>query len=394
MDEKKIGVGEAAEPQEKTRAEEEKPAKLEKPPKKPGAVSRFFNQFGIGKYWERLNDYFEHEEKMEAAAAEKEAAKETAEGMESVAKEEIIYIKNKGAEIPAKIEESATRAGAGSAEAAPVVAEAKAEEAKIEQEAEAAKADLDEEIKVFVAEPASLNLPSTEEIIRAHESGKGEKLPPVEEFEAIAKEHEAKQPPSIEKIKAVEVLDEEVEEAEAPPSIGEVKPVEVISEEVIEPGEEEMEKAKVEPVSLKKIKKTGEVRAVASWDDIEPIKSKELEKAVKAGKFEPKISSGFKARLPELAGIMEEAFFAKGEKGSKLQLNRMAKSLERVREAYAAQTAAKEISPQDEKALKKWIAETKGATEIISAEPEKAKPAKVIELKKSAKKKAPGRRVA
>ena len=152
MDEEKINTAEAApEPQEKTR-EEETPAKLEKPPRKPGSVSRFFNQFGVGKYWERLNDYFEHEEKMEKAAAEKEATKETAEGMRAVADSEVGAVKERGAEMPAQIEQVAARAGAASPEAAPIVAEAKAEEAKVEAEAEAAKAALSGEAEALKQE--------------------------------------------------------------------------------------------------------------------------------------------------------------------------------------------------------------------------------------------------
>ncbi len=452
----------------------------EKKLKKPGSVSRFFNQFGIGKYWERLNDYFEEEEKMEKEEAEKAATEETVGDVKAAAETEVGAIKAAGAEIPKKIEESAVRAGAAGGEAVPIIAEAVAEEAVIEEEAEAARADLGEEIEVLEQRPLMdevkekyekkyKDVPSREidvkikdiehqmraedarheEIERGLRTGKlfksdelraeqkqmeekrewleterkvlleikkektpakkvetakikAEGFPPIEEFEAAAKEVKEKRVPSSEEVKAVEVLEEEVEEpAEEemvkakiePVVLGKMKkigkgllPVEEF-EEIGRAHEvkKEMEKAKVEPVALGKMKKVGR-ELPPEWDEIKPITSKEIEEQVRAGKWAPRISSGFKDRLPELSSIMMEAtFFAKGEKGSKARLERMLNSLEKVGEAYAAQKTAKEISARDEKALKKWIAETKGAVEVLRQAPEEMKPVKVVELKKKKK---------
>ncbi len=173
----------------------------EKKLKKPGAVSRFFNQFGIGKYWERLNDYYEQQEKLVEAEAEREATRETAEDIRAVAETEVSSVKARGQEVPTKILESAARTGASPEEAAPVIEEAKAETAAIEREAEAAKTDLAKD------------------------------LPPVEEFEAIAKEH---------KVRA------------------------------------EMEKAKVEPVPLKKPKKVKKELPSIEKEEFEAIPATEF----------------------------------------------------------------------------------------------------------------------
>jgi len=428
-------------------------ARKEKKLKKPGSVSRFFNQFGIGKYWERLNDYFEQEEQMEKGEAEREASKETAGDIKAAAEEKMSAVKEVGAKMPAKILESAARAGARAEEAAPVVAEARAEEAAIEQEAEAAKIDLGEDVEIIEKgsmedelkekygdrpeREVDLRIKSLESNIRLEKnldmrelleaerdilaeikkekerpkapSGRrlfkttaeeemkapGKKievklppwdeeeglkdLPPGEEFEAIAKEHKERAVPSPEEVKAVEVLEEEVEEpveeemekakvkpvalgkrkAKAgPPSIEEIKPVEVLSEEVI----------------------AGE--ALTPWDEVEPEKISSAERRrIEAGQWMPKVSKGLKENQPEIFDAIEEAFFAKGEKGSKARLERMLNSLEKVEEAYVAQKAAKEISSQDEKALKRWIAETKGAINVLKKAPE-MKPEKVVELKK------------
>jgi hypothetical protein len=410
-------------------------SRKEKKLKKPGSVSRFFNQFGIGKYWERLNDYFEQEEQMEREEAEREASKETAGDIKAAVEEKVSAVKEAGTKMPTKILESAARAGARAKEAAPVVAEVKAEAAQIEQEAEAAKTDLGEDIEILEqgsmkdelkekyedrpARDVDLRIKSLESNIRSEKNLdmrelleaernilveiKKEKepakvpgkkievklppwdeeeglkdLPPGEEFEAIAKEHKERAVPSPEEVKAVEVLEEAVEEPveeemekekikpvflkkqskrAGPPSIEEIKPVEVLSEEII--GAEQ----------------------VPAWDDVKPITSKEIEEMVKAGRWKPKISKGLEERQPEIFDAMEEAFFAKGEKGSKARLERMLDSLEKVGQAYAAQKTAKEISAQDEKALKKWIAETKGAIDVLKKAPE-MKPEKVVELKK------------
>lgn len=443
-------------------AEEKKEFKMvqkEKKLKKPGSVSRFFNQFGIGKYWEQLNDYFEQEEKMEKAAAGKEANKETAGDIRAVAEEEVSKVKTKGEEMPTEIKDSAARAGATEEEAAPVVAEAVVEEAEIEQEAEAAKEDLSGEIEILEQKPLMDEVKAKyekkyrdtplrqidakikdiehqmreqdarhEEIERGLRSGKlfksdklwAEQKQMEEKREWIEAERnilfeikKEKTPVRAEKIKVKEVPAwEEVEEPavakeakeRAVPSPEEVRPAEVLSEEIVESAEEEMKKAKVEPISLGKRRgvKEGppsleETRAAEvlgeeviemppEWKEIKPITSKELEERVRAGGV-PKVSTGFRTRLPELSGIMETAFFARGKESEKARLEWMISSLEKVAQAYAAQKAAKEISVQDEKALKKWIAETKGAIVVLSQAPEEMKPVKVVELKKPAKKK-------
>ncbi|MFA5128761.1 MAG: hypothetical protein WC445_02205 [Patescibacteria group bacterium] len=322
---KKAEAKTEAEKPSEIRAEEQKEfeaVRKEKKLKKPGSVSRFFNQFGIGKYWERMNDYFEQEEKMEKEEAEREASKETAEDIEAAAKTEVSDVKAKGQEIPKKILESAARAGASVEEAAPTIAEAKAEEAAIEQEAEAAKTGLIEDVEILEQKPlleeisekiktkyekASLKevdkrikfledqmraqdvrheeieqglksgkffksdklkdeqekMEETRSVIKAERDSlfkvKEEKmkmvdLPPGEEFEAIDKEHEEKLPPSIEKI----------------------KPVEVLAEEVIESAEEEMEKAKVEPVSLVKRKKAKRELPSVEEEELEAIPAQEF----------------------------------------------------------------------------------------------------------------------
>jgi hypothetical protein len=144
----------------------------------------------------------------------------------------------------------------------------------------------------------------------------------------------------------------------------------------------EIKEAEVQPVSLDKMKKAGK-ELPPEWEETKPATISAADrKKIETGQWAPKISAGFQDRQPDLSAIMEESlFFAKGEKGSKARLERMLNSLEKVGEAYAAQKAAKEISAQDEKALKKWIAETKGAIDVLKKSPE-MKPEKVIELKK------------
>lgn len=371
----------------------------EKKLKKPGAVSRFFNQFGVGKYWERMNDYFEQEEKMEKEEAEKAAAKETVSDVRAAAEEEVGALKEAGAEVPGEVEASASRAGAEEETAAPVIEEAKVEEAAIEKEAEAAKADLDKEVEdVEIVEKISLEDELREkykgtsvnaidarikslglsiaregdsdarELLEAErdilvkikkekmpakarekklevklpawdEEENLEDLPPVEEFEIAAKEHEEQAVPSPEKVKAVEVLEEEV--VETPPE----------------------------------------------WENIKPVTSEELKRKVEAGRWKPKmLSPEFQSREPEIFSAMEGAFFAKGEKSARARLEHMVDSLEKVGQAYVAQKAAKEMSPQDEKILRKWVAETKGAIAVLQKQtPEEMKPVKAVELKKNKK---------
>jgi len=456
-------------------------SRKEKKLKKPGSVSRFFNQFGIGKYWERLNDYFEQEEQMEKEEAEREASKETAGDIKAAAEEKVSAVKEVGAKMPTKILESAARAGAREEEAAPVVAEVKAEAAQIEQEAKAAKTDLGEEIEILEQKPledeirekykntpvrgVDVRIKSLESNIRSEKNLdmrelleaerdilveiKKEKepakvpdkkievklppwdeeeglkdLPPVEEFEAAAKEHEDRAVPSPEKVKAVDVLEEEVEEtAEEEMKKAEIKPVrldkgkEKVSDELPpDSGFKLMGKVKVlrgdgqleeEWIATSFDKDAGRVTVVKfdkkkgwssakhpkleelkNWQkmevppSIEEIKPVEvLSEEIIGAEWKPKTSKGFEERQPEIFDAMEESFFAKGEKGSKARLERMLNSLEKVGEAYVAQKAAKEISAQDEKALKKWIAETKGAIDVLKKSPE-MKPEKVIELKK------------
>ncbi|MBI5071630.1 hypothetical protein HZB93_01920 [Candidatus Falkowbacteria bacterium] len=434
----------------------------EKKLRKPGSVSRFFNQFGIGKYWERLNDYFEQEERMEKEEAERAAAKETAGDVKAAAEEKVGAIKAEGTEMPKKIEASAARAGAEAAEAAPIVAEAKAEETQIEQEAEAARADLGEEVEILEQRPLmdevkekyekkykdtplreiDVRIKYIEHQMKAQDNRHDEieeglksgKLFKSDELRAEQKQMEEKREwfeterkilleikkektpakAEVKKIKAEESL--AWEEAEEPavakeakegavPSPAEVKSAEVLSEEIIEPAEEEMEKAKVKPVSLKKKKiqagppsikeiKPVEVlgeevigaESLTLWDEVEPATISVTErKKIETGRWEPKISAEFKAHEPKLFSEMEKAFFAKGEKGSKARLERMLSSLEKVGEAYAKQKTEKEISAADLKALKKWIAETKAAINVLQRAPEEMKPVKVVELKKKKK---------
>jgi hypothetical protein len=388
MDDKITNTAEMApEPQERPR-EEEKPIKREKPPKKPGSVSRFFNQFGVGKYWEQMNEYFEYEEKMEKAAAGKEATKETAEGMRAAAEGEVGAVKARGAEIPQQLNEAAVRAGAGSAEAAPIVAKAQAEETKIEEEAEAAKSDLEEEIPVFLAEPESTGLPSAEEIIKASEAekpAKAEKLPTWEESDEADVTKEAE-------VKAAAVKAEELPSAE-----------EIIKAHEAERAVEAEKPAKAEKLPTWEESDEADVTREAKakemppvWEEVEPYTFSAAErKKIEAGLLAPKISTGFRARLPELSGIMETVFFAKGEKQSRARIEKMVNNLAKVGEAYVAQKVAKEkMTPQDEKALKKWVAETKSAIKVLEGAPEEMKPAKVVELRKPVKKKMAKRRAA
>lgn len=215
----------------------------EKKLKKPGAVSRFFNQFGIGKYWERLNDYYEQQEKLAEAEAEREAIRETAEDIRAVAETEVSSVKARGQEVPTKILESAARTGASPEEAAPVIEEAKAETAAIEREAEAAKTDLAKD------------------------------LPPVEEFEIEARKAQEMRILSPEKVKTVEVLEEEVEE----PVVEDLPPVEefeaIAKEHKVRA---EMEKAKVEPVPLKKPKKVKKELPSIEKEEFEAIPATEF----------------------------------------------------------------------------------------------------------------------
>lgn len=454
MDEQRTNPAERAPESTERPREEARPVKREKPPKKPGAVSRFFNQFGIGKYWEKLNDYFEYEEKMEATAAEREAKKETAEAMQIAGKEAVGEVKARGAEMPARIEESAARAGATSAEAASVIAEAKKEEAQVEAEAEAAKADFDKEIPVFLAEPEGAVLPSAEEIINAREAEElpgweesemadvtkaemekkakkeAEGFPRAEEFEedrdvvakereAVARNQQAKEiKPKTYKPGEFEVLEEEVIE----PKAEELPPVEEF-EAIAKEHEvrDEMEKAKVEPVTLGKIKKkeksfaeereglsmqeffgdfgfkvgdkvkirldSGEVDP--GWALINIGRDKKSALVGKIGKDGEPMAK--RVDLEELKQLkQEEEFFEKGEKESGKITQRMEKSLSKKRAVYAAQKAAEKISSQDKKALNEWAATIKEP----SRGKKETKPVKSAEKKKTAKKKAAGRRAA
>lgn len=380
----------------------------EKKLKKPGAVSRFFNQFGIGKYWERMNDYFEQEEKMEKSAAEKAAAKETVGDVRAAAEEEVGQVKSAGAEMPAQIEKAAARAGAEAGEAAPVVAEAKVEEAAIEKEAEAAKADLEEEVEdIEILEKTSLEdelrekykdtpvnaidarieslnlsigragdsdarelleaerdilvkikkekmpakaqgkkikerIPAWDEVeeLKKVKPLSAEDLPPVEEFEAVAREHEEQEVPSPEKVKAVEVLEEAVEE----------------------PAEEEMAKAKVEAMPLDKKKPKEETEDISidfgfrrgdkvpvigesgkvepGWTLVSFGKDKKTAMVTKPGKDgQPMLKT---IDLEELKQWKrEEEFFGKGKKESRKRMWRGVKSLAGARGEYAAQRKKK-----------------------------------------------------
>lgn len=389
----------------------------EKKLKKPGSVSRFFNQFGIGKYWERMNDYFEEEEKMEKEEAEKAASKETVRDVKAAAETEVGAIKAVGAEIPKRIEESAVRAGAAGGEAVPIIAEAVAEETVIEEEAEAARADLGEEIEVLEQRPLmdefkekyekkykdvplreiDVKIKDIEHQMRAEDARheeierglrtgklfksdelraeqkqmeekrewleterkvlleikkektpakieakkiKVEGLPPVEEFEAVAKEREERAVPSPEKVKAVEVLEEEVEDT----------------------AEEEMVKAKVEAMPLEKKKQKDELEEISidfgfksgdkvpvigesgkvepGWTLVSFGKDKKTAMVTKLGKDgEPMIKT---IDLEELKQWKrDEEFFGKGKKESRKRMWRGVKSLTRARGEYAAQRKKK-----------------------------------------------------
>ncbi|MBU1146279.1 hypothetical protein KKD80_01905 [Patescibacteria group bacterium] len=406
----KYKKAEAEKPRE-PKAEEQKEfekAQKEKRLKKPGSVSRFFNQFGVGKYWERMNDYFEQEEKMEKATAEKAAAKETVGDVKAAAEEKVGEVKKTGAEMPVKIESAAARAGAEAGETAPVVAEAGVVEAQIEQEAEAAKADLDQEVEdVEIIEKESLeddirkkykdapmrdidvkikNLDSdigretdpdlkdmleaerdilvkikkekmpvktpekkidvelpvwdeAEEIKKVKPLG-AEDLPPIEEFEAVAREHEEQEVPSPEKVKAVDVLEEEIEE----------------------PAEEEMVKAKVEVKSLKNKKSKEEPEEISIDFDLK--RGDKVPVIGESGKVEPgwtlvsfgkdkktaMVTKPGKDGQPMLKTIdleelkqwkREEEFFRKGKKESRKKMWRGVKTLTRARGEYAAQRQKK-----------------------------------------------------
>lgn len=422
----------------------------EKKIKKPGSVYRFFNQFGIGKYWERLNDYYEQEEQLEKEEAEREASKETVEDVRAAAETRVSAVKKEGEEMPTKILESAARVGVRAEEAAPAIVEAKAETAAIAQEAETAKKDLGAEIEILekrsmedeirgeyknrpvrevdvriknlesnirleknlnkrelleaerdillkikkeklsvkkVGPAIKEKLPEWEEVEEAE--ARPVELPPVEEFETEARAVKEERVPRPEEIKPVEVLEEEVEEPIEPK-----KKMRAVKAEELPPAEEfeevarehevkeEMKKAKVEPVALGKIKKVGK-ELPPEWEEIEPAKITAADiKKIESGQWAPKISARLKDNMPDISAIMEESrFFAKGEKSSKARLKRMLNSLEKVRQAYAKQKMAKEISAQDEKALKKWIADTKGAVDVLRRAPE-IKPVKVVKLKK------------
>jgi hypothetical protein len=433
----------------------------EKKLKKPGAVSRFFNQFGIGKYWERLNDYYEQEEQLEKEEAERETSKEIAGDIKTAAEEKVSAVKEAGAKMPTKILESAARAGASSEEAAPAVTEARAETAAIAQEAEAAKTDLGVEIEIIekrsmddeirgeyknrpvrevdvriknlesnirleknsdrraileaerdilleikkeklpvkkVGPAIKEKLPEWEEVEEAE--AKPVELPPVEEFETEARAVKEKRVPRPEEIKPVEVLEEEVEEPiDEEMKKAKVEPIEpkkkmrAVKAEELPPAEEfeevarehevkeEMKKAKVEPIVLGKMKKVGK-ELPPEWEEIEPAKITAADiKKIESGQWAPKISVRLKDNMPDISAIMEESFFfAKGEKSSKARLKRMVNSLEKVRQAYVKQKMAKEISALEEKELKKWIAETKGAVDVLRHAPE-MKPVKVTALK-------------
>ncbi len=414
----------------------------EKKLRKPGAVSRFFNQFGIGKYWERMNDYFEQEEKMEKSAAEKAAVKETVGDVKTAAGEKVQEVKGVGAEMPVKIEAAAARAGAEAPEAAPVVAEAKVEEAAIEEEAEAAKADLIKELPpveefeeiargheamakkekeeaedVEIVEKESMedevrkkykDTPVNEidarikslnfsigkerdydarELLEAErdilakvkkekmpakarekkievklpawdEEENLENLPPVEEFEAVAKEHEEQAVPSPEKVKAAEVLEEEVEEPKAElPSTEEFEEIARAHET-----NKEMAKAKIEAVPLDKKKQKEELEDILidfgfrrgdkvpvidesgkvdpSWEIIGIDKDKGTAFVTKKGKDkEPMLKT---IDLEELKQWKrEEEFFGKGKKESRKRMWRGVKSLAGARGEYAAQRKKK-----------------------------------------------------
>ncbi|MFH2136120.1 MAG: hypothetical protein ABII19_00585 [Patescibacteria group bacterium] len=491
----KYKKAEAEKPRE-PKAEEQKEfekAQKEKRLKKPGSVSRFFNQFGVGKYWERMNDYFEQEEKMEKATAEKAAAKETVGDVKAAAEEKVGEVKKTGAEMPVKIESAAARAGAEAGETAPVVAEAGVVEAQIEQEAEAAKADLDQEVEdVEIVEKESMeddirkkykdapmrdidvkikNLdsdigretdPDLKDMLEAERDilvkikkekmpvktpekkidvelpawdekevedmevvekesmedelrrkykdvsareidfrihnlesqirrekdkdllemleaerdilakikkekmsirapGKrGEKipvweeteelksvkdvstkdLPPIEEFKAVAREHEEQAVPSPEKVKAVDVLEEEIEE----------------------PAEEEMAKAKVEVKSLKNKKSKEEPEEISIDFDLK--RGDKVPVIGESGKVEPgwtlvsfgkdkktaMVTKPGKDGQPMLKTIdleelkqwkREEEFFGKGRKESRKRMWRGVKSLAGARGEYAAQRKKK-----------------------------------------------------
>ena len=545
-EERKIAAGEVSE-EEKPKTEEKRPAKLEKPPKKPGSVSRFFNQFGIGKYWEKLNDYFEYEEKMEKAVAEKEASKETAEGMKIAAEAEVGAVKERGAEMPAQVENAAARAGAESSDASPVVAEAKAEEAKVEAEAEAAKADLNKEAEALIVGPEA-KPPAVEQIspyefppesgfkigdkvqvvrssgelepdwkVMAYNSEKmavvgktdkngklmtktiemdvlkdwqklkvekpsvkAEAKPPKAEEEAGEEAEITEQKPLLEemaeKIKAkyergslqqidkrikdlsdqtraqdarheeivkglrsgklynsaelkaeqenMEEMDQVIrteldtlekvrrektkmaemglpsgEEFEEAARVSEAKKKETKKKEPIKaeelPPVEEFEAAEKEhkeravptPEKVKPVEVLGEevIEMPPEIEEIKPVTSKEIEETVKSKKWEIKPPTGFKTRLPEIYSSIEDlekAFMAKGEKGSRARVERMVSAMEKVGEAYVAQKAAKEMSPKDEKALRKWIAETKGVINALSKPEKEKRPVKAVKLKK------------
>jgi hypothetical protein len=536
----------APEPQERPR-EEEKPIKREKPSKKPGSVSRFFNQFGIGKYLEKLNDYYEYEEQMEAVAAEKEAKRETAEAMQIAGEEAVGEVKARGAEMPAQIEASAARAGAIAPEAAPVVAEAKAEEARVEEEAEVAAAEIKKEAEALAAGSESAGLPQVEKSAESAETKAGE-LPPgefpsdsgfkigdkvqvvrssgeldpgwslmvynkEEKMAAVTKpdkngklmvknieldvlkdwqklKAEAAEVEDIEVIEQKPLLDEMAEKIKAK---YEVAPLEEVNarikvledqmraqdarhEEILEglksgklynsaelraeqenmkemeqvinaernsllkvreekakraaepmvSGEEfekvrkeyeakteaekeipvylaeeglpsaediikkhevekEMEEAKVEPVAFGEMKKAGK-EMPPEREDIKPFEFSAAErKKIEAGLLVPKIPARLKARLPDLAGIMETVFMAKGREHDEKIINRMVKSLEKARKAYAAQKDA--ISKFDSQAFRKWVSETAGSIEVLKAAAEEMKPEKVVPLVSEKKKK-------
>jgi hypothetical protein len=434
----KYKKAEAEKPNE-ARAEEQKEfetVRKEKKLKKPGSISRFFNQFGIGKYWERLNDYFEQEEKLEKEEAERKAGKETAEDIRVAAEEKVSVVKEKGREMPTKILESAARVGAGEEEAAPVIAEVKAEEAAIEKEAEAAKIDLGEEIEILEkgsmedelreeyknrptrevdariknleSNMGSEKNPDMRELLEAEkdilaeikkekekervrvssgrknlglpvrdEGIKTKDLPPGEEFEAISKEHEVKTEMEKASVQPVALREpKKVGKVDLPPG----EEFEAISKE--HEVKTEMEKAKVEPIAPGKMKNAGK-ELPPEWEEVKPATISAADrKKIETGNWAPKISAGFQDRQSDISAIMEESFFfAKGEKDSKARLKHMLDSLEKVGEAYTAQKAAKEISAADEKALKKWIAETKGAMDALKHASE-MKPVKVVELKK------------
>ncbi len=117
------------------------------------------------------------------------------------------------------------------------------------------------------------------------------------------------------------------------------------------------------------------------WEEVKPFEFSAAEKKkILAGLWAPKISESFKAHLPDLADTMDAVFIAKGKEHDEKIINRMAKNLEEVRKAYAAQKDA--ISKFDSQAFRKWVSETAGSIAVLKGAAGEMRPGKVIPLKK------------